>query len=341
MPEIQINKIHKNSSYIPQEDATQQMTDFIEKIFDALSVDNNIFDAEQIFDYILSYIKKYDRVMYAPITAQVYFCCKKDENDRSIGSLMSNIDLLIKYVQGEKIAKRIDESEPDEKKILKDTRKAIFKIYDHVNLAQRQYQELKQTEEEYRKMFDKSIDPIKEKLQSDVEDVTKKINDIYSQLLTIVGIFTALAFLLFGGITSLGNVFNNTQLPVLKLIIVACIWSLGILNTVFVFLFCIEKITSLDFGNSEKKQYSIFRKYLIVWWSDFFIIAILTLTSWLYYIQNREIFKWFESFCKAEPEITSVTGFAIIAGIIGFVMRKLYEATKLCHNDKKKEDLQK
>lgn len=62
------------------------------------------------------------------------------------------------------------------------------------------------------------------------EDMSKEMN---SQLLTMIGIFTALAFLVFGGINSLDNVFSE-GVPVLKLMVVGSVWGLCILNLVFV-----------------------------------------------------------------------------------------------------------
>ena len=54
-------------------------------------------------------------------------------------------------------------NKPQDKKIYEDTEKVLIKIWDHVNLAQTQYSGLKQTDEEYRKKFDNSIEPIQGK----------------------------------------------------------------------------------------------------------------------------------------------------------------------------------
>lgn len=323
--------------------STQAMTDQVLEFCEKLLIDGSKFNDEKredVFNLIYQYIKINHRILYSPISNLIYTWFDKESIETAeakLATMVTNLQYVSSFIETEKYKSRVESVRGNEveEKHYYDTEKAILKIWDHVNLAQQQYRTLKQSEDEYKEKFNKSISPIKKDLEKNVKIVTEKIKDIYSQLLTIVGIFTALAFLLFGGITSLGNIFNNTQLPVIKLIIVGCIWSLGILNTVFVFLFCIEKITSLDFGNSEKMHYSIFRKYLIVWWSDFFIFSILLLSSWLYYIQNREILNWFENFCKDKPMITSIVGFVIIAFIIVFIMWRLYTATKSCHKEEK------
>ncbi len=65
-------------------------------------------------------------------------------------------------------------------------------------MAQTQYSGLKQTDEEYKRKFQNSITPFQKELMKDMN----------AQLLTMVSIFTALAFLVFGGISSLGSICN-------------------------------------------------------------------------------------------------------------------------------------
>lgn len=69
-----------------------------------------------------------------------------------------------------------------------------------------QYIMLKQTDEEYDEKF-------KARISSFKEDMSKDMN---AQMITMVGIFTALAFLIFGSISSLDGIFENTALPIFK-----------------------------------------------------------------------------------------------------------------------------
>lgn len=321
--------------------STQAMTDQVIEFCTQLLIDGSKFDEEKrenVFDLIYQYIKTNHRILYSPISNLIYTWFDKESSktaEKKLATMTANLQYVSSYIETEKYKQRLKsvQGSKNEEKYYYDTEKAILKIWDHVNLAQQQYRTLKQSEDEYKDKFNRSISPIKDELELKVKEVTKKIDDIYSQLLTIVGIFTALAFLLFGGLTSLGNIFNNTQLPILKLIIIGCIWGIGILNTIFVFLFCIEKITNLDFGNSKKNKYPIFRKYLIVWWSDFFLLSMVALSSWAYYIQNRKILNWFENICKTQPQIATILGFVIIILLICLMGKILYRKTKACHID--------
>ena len=49
---------------------------------------------------------------------------------------------------------------------------------------------------------------------------------------------------------------------------VGLIWGLCIFNLIYVFLFCVGKMTHLNFKSTDDPDATIFQKYPIVWWSD-------------------------------------------------------------------------
>ena len=185
-------------------------------------------------------------------------------------------------------------------------------------MAQMQYSSLKQTDEEYKKKFNASIEPIK-------DNITKDLN---AQLLTMVGIFTALAFLIFGGISSLDNIFANQEIPILKLMIVGSVWGLCILNLIFVFLFCVGKMTKLKITSTNEPDATIFQKYPIVWWSNLVSVSIMILSMWGYYITKRNIHTWFDQICFKNPMWATIIGTGVILAVIIFITCKLIKATK-------------
>lgn len=312
-----------------EKDLTEEMTEKISGLCTALLTDNSKFEKEKIFDEILDYISTYDRILYAPISNTIYACYNDhdiEEGRRLIGTLNSNIIAVVNYSQGELIANKINTSKDEKKKKLTDTKKAILKIWDHINLAQQQYSALKQTDEEYRTKFDESIAPIKENIE----------RDINSQLITLVGIFTALAFLIFGGISSLDNAFSHSELPLLKLMITGSIWGLCILNLIFVFLFCIGKMTNLNFTSTEDKDATIFQKYPIVWWCNFLVISIMFMSMWGYYITQKNIHTWFDTLCLNSPIWATIIGSGLILVVITITAYKLIKATKYTNGHDKK-----
>lgn len=193
-----------------------------------------------------------------------------------------------------------------------------MKIWDHINLAHQQYSALKQSDAEYEEKFNKKMIPIK-------EDLSK---DLSQQLLTMVSIFTALAFLIFGGISSLDNIFANQEIPILKLMIVGSVWGLCILNLIFVFLFCVGKMTKLKFTSTDNSDATIFQKYPIVWWSNLVIVSVMILSMWGYYITKRNIHTWFDQICFKDPMWATIIGTGVILVAIIDITCKLIKATK-------------
>ncbi|MFW5670184.1 MAG: hypothetical protein ACOCM4_13265 [Acetivibrio ethanolgignens] len=150
----------------------------------------------------------------------------------------------------------------------------------------------------------------------------------------MVGIFTALAFLIFGGISSLDSIFSNAELPVLKIIIIGSVWGLCIINLVFVFLFCISKMANFKLESIDKEDASIFQKYPIVWWSNFVIISIMLFCMWGHYLMRRNINNWFDKLCLSHPELATIAGGIIILGVVIRIGKILLKETK--YNPKEK-----
>lgn len=249
-------------------DIIQEKTQAIIGFFLLLKTENSEFDEKKAFDVLLDYIKSHDRILYAPISNEIYDQYNKNTPEvaeRTLATISSNMEKLTTYTWSEEYKSKLNSENADLQKHYEDTRKAILKIWDHINLAQQQYSVLKQSDSEYKEKFEKLISTYK-------EDMTK---DMSNQLLTMVSIFTALAFLVFGGISSLDNIFSSQGIPLLKLMCIGSVWGLCILNLVFVFLFCVSKMTHQKFESTDNPNADIFERYAIVWWTNLTILAIL------------------------------------------------------------------
>ena len=156
--------------------------------------------------------------------------------------------------------------------------------------------------------------------------MTKEMN---AQLLTLVSIFTALAFLVFGGISSLDNIFSLSEIPLLKIIASGLVWGLCIFNLIFVFLFCVGKMTHLNFKSTDSPDATIFQKYPIVWWCDLLLVSLLLICLWLYFMQREEISIWFINICVKNTELSSVIGTIMLLGVIIFMGWRLAIATNI------------
>lgn len=323
MPNIVVNRVTKNEKEkeFVHDEQMQKMQIEIEKVFQSMMVKQDQFEKEKTFDDLYSYILAYDRILYSPISNLIYSSYENGQDGDVIGTLQSNLDALLSYVSNPQVIenKKSDLKDAKSKKRVDDTKKAIIKIWDHVNLANQQYKVLKQTDDEYNKKFQVRIADYK-------ETMTKEMN---AQLLTLVSIFTALAFLFFGGISSLDNIFSLSEIPLLKIIASGLVWGLCIFNLIFVFLFCVGKMTHLNFKSTDSPDATIFQKYPIVWWCDLLLVSLLLICLWLYFMQREEISIWFINICVKNTELSSVIGTIMLLGVIIFMGWRLAIATNI------------
>ena len=213
-----------------------------------------------------------------------------------------NISSAVEYAYSSKI------QDDGKKELVQRTKRSILKLYDHFNLATAQ-RELARTDDSIVNIVDKKVSPFKEELMKDMS----------SQLITLVGIFTAIAFVVFGGITSLSSVFssiNNT--PVSKIIMLALLWGISISNCIYVLLYCIGILT-------KNKSSILFGEGKIPLWSNLILITLFLLSAWFYYISSRNIDQWFVQFRENYQIFISIFGFIFILGLsflAGFFIRK-------------------
>ena len=273
------------------------------------------------FAALKKYIRNYDRILYFVISEIIYADDEEDLDGKKIGTILSNLENLVKYVSNESvISDYITAAKTeDEKKAVYDTKKAVWKIWDHVNLAHKQYLSLKQSDKEYDDKFKIRINEFKSNI----------VNEMNGQLLSMVGIFTALAFILFGGIDSMANIFSTVgTTSLLKLAIIGCIWGLCILNVVFVFLFCVGKMTNSLFKSTKRTDASFFQRYPVVCWTDFVLLVLITLFSWMYYSIQIGADLWIKEIIEINPTLVSIIGLVIILLIIIGITKWLIEKTK-------------
>ena len=284
-------------------------------VFTFLGYDNKNFKPEIVFKLLFQYIKRYERILYSTISNIVYMLINGDDlgtrglTPDNFGTLISNIEKLIEYINDDRnIATHKQAASREDGKYIDDTKKAVWKIWDHVNLAHRQYRVLKQTDGEYDVKFETRIEKFQNK-------ITREMN---AQLLTIVGIFTALSFILFGGISSAQNILLALkETSLLKLMIIVFCWTLGMLDIMFVFFFCIAKMNMADFKVSVSCS-SFWQRYPVFCWVNFILISLISTLSWIYFCSVNNSILWLSSVTYAYPKITTISGLVLICACIIF-----------------------
>ncbi len=254
-------------------------------------LDSRKCELKEVYELLKAYDKEYHRVLYSAISNYVFIAMgnvkPKEGGDEQL-PLQFEIENLVQFAR----------KQGDEKML-----RIIIKLYDHINLAIRQYTCLRESADEYKKKFESNIEPFKNEL----------VRETNSQLLTLVGMFTALAFLIFGGISSLDNLFSEmNDLPMLKLVALGCVWGMCILNLIFIFLVCIGRMIHLPFKFTDKPDATIREKYSVVWVSDLILLLLLIFSLGVLYIDKYELNKWFVNWTKENP----VLFFALFAFIL-------------------------
>lgn len=308
------------------ENKIEEMTIDIKNILDSSFMKTTKdFNAYDCIKLINNYIKEHDRLLYSVISNYIFELKNQDP-----GIFITNLDFLTQFVLSNKYNEEYlgnNKSNSQLEEYLK-VKKTILKLWDHVHLALYQFDNLKQSDEEFKRKFIKNIEPVNTEVNKQLNEFTKGMN---SQLISLVGIFTAMSFLVFGAINSLDDIFKNAQsIPILQIMIIGSIWGLCITNLVFIFMFFVSKMTKLEIKSCYRKDATLVEKYPLVFWSELVIIFILTSCSWLYYIDSQNIGKWFVNLGEKWPIFISVGGFVLIGVIFGFCVKKLNEKHNQC-----------
>lgn len=286
--------------------AIQTRHNDIEVICAQLSVSVLSFDVKTTYDMIFQYIAKHKRWLYADISGYLFQC-----NERTIASFLSNLDGLQNYIYD-----KFQEADESDKEKLSQMVLAIDKLWDHSNLAQKQNMSLHDSEEAFTSKFEKNLIPFKATFS----------HEMNMQFISLIAIFTALSFLVFGGITFLSNILESaTHVPILELIIVGCIWSICILNLVFMFMYFASKLSGISMSQSADSETKLIRKYPLWVWSNFALLFIFSVTCWIYFINYSGSDKWFVLLSQTHSKCVSIIGLIVIGIVFGIIAIALFK----------------
>lgn len=303
-PEIDMIKQYPqgsvSSTSVPVHDL-QEWNEDIKTICKQLAVTSDAFNAERTYKNVESFILKHKRWLYSAVSTFLFAC-----DEQVLSTFISNLDGLREYAYCQ-VALCL----PNEKAKTRQSQKlatAIDKLWDHSNLAQTQNQSLHDSDKTFAARFDKNLIPFK-------AEFTHEMN---MQFISLIAIFTALSFIVFGGISSLDNLFADVgKVPILELMIVGSIWSFCIINLVFVFIYFVAKLTKLNIKTSNQEDASLSQRYPFFVWSNFLIMLILAICCWLHYIDYANAGGWFLSLSKTHDVYTTIGGVVLIGIAFG------------------------
>ncbi|MDB2103620.1 hypothetical protein PMW00_11365 [Clostridium paraputrificum] len=335
MVKIDFTKNVSKTKTTNEDDKIYFMKRYLLDICEELSISSDKFNEQsvnRVIKKLQQYMDRYDRIIYHVFSDYVF------ENENIHGTLATNLDFVIesvlknsykqKYIKTIKrqiekkfsYAKDISEQmyenwiEEEEDKQYNNMKKTILKLYDHINLAIHQYSTLKESDKEFGVKIMKHLDPVKNEVDKKMNDELSNFSSSFtSQLLAIIGIFTAMSFMVFGSLDSLGGIFENiTNAHTLKTIIFISLWGLCISNLIFVFMYFIGRLVKAT--RNEENNYGI--TYLLhkklVCLADLILVTVLAISSWLYFVDFKDVGSWFVNIVQSKPILSS----GIVIGVI-------------------------
>lgn len=252
---LQKNRVDENSNEI-----LSQMSRAMENLCHELSSTSINFDSNHFIEEVRKYINNFDRILYLSITGYIF---QMDDGNRS--TFLTNISNVREYVFGDEYKEKCLKDDMDDYDKIK---LIILKMWDHSNLAFLQYSSFKENKEYFN-------DFVQAKL-SDTEN--KVVQSMNTQVISVVAIFTALAFIVFGGISSLSSIIttlaNSNEVELI--IAVACIWGIALVDLIYMFIYLILKITKPELND----------KYIRHWIIGINIVLfiLLTVSMFIYYV---------------------------------------------------------
>lgn len=239
-------------------DDLEEIPKDLKKLFKNLvetKVDNENIKKSLIQD-ILRIKEIHNRFLYSQITAICYDLKDREEEE----NIIWNLKRLYYYSK--------EYNNEDEYLI-------VFKLYDHVNLAFKQSNRFKNISKNFDEKMEQEKKGVRMATKAAIDSVEKTKGKLMGELISLIGIFTALSFVLFGGISSIGSLTNsieavlNNNYDISIIYKPIIIWGIVMFNVLYLFMYFIFKLT----GNSRsifkedglcKKIKLFFSKYSLV-----------------------------------------------------------------------------
>lgn len=232
-------------------------TDLLLSIF---SSDEFMMEEEALADNLRKIAKYYDkngRHQYHIISRFVYM--KMGEGEDIVSYILNNIESMLTFIsyrkaKCEKIVSKISKLHIDD--IILD----LEKLYDHVALEEERLinngnviqSSKNEIERNVINTFNSISDSFENNYKRKVDETSEALN---ANIITVVGLFSAIIFVFFGGVTALSDVINailgiekkeDLALPLIIILLVGFI----LFNIIFLLLYSISKIVDKNIGCS-------------------------------------------------------------------------------------------
>ena len=275
-------------------------------------------DCDEWISLLEEYVAQHrNRIYYSAISNCVF---KMDEQQFS--DFLSNMGEVVDYATEH--SQRDEDWQSEDRQ---DLYRTVIKFYDHANLAHQQQVTFSSKKEALREDVKNEVHAT---LDPKISEITKEMT---SQLVGLISIFTALSFIVFGGISSLESMVTSLEGTldkydsVLPILILAMAWAFCMMNLLFGFMYFVIRITHLRKPVDENAK-NVVQRYPVVFLCDYVIMALLILFSGMWFAKKAKVGSGFYKFWVSDhPNITFIAAilvFVVVFAILGIILLNLY-----------------
>lgn len=286
------------------------MTSALEEIVAYLLANPSDFNPDRTFNCICKYYSRFPRILYSKFCQMIYVF--EDDDQETIQGVLANTEKLNAFAIKQTTFSAY--TSMFRKEVVEKAQKATFKIIDFLGLAVNQKQEWVKNDELLSKQAKAAI--------------LNESKTLTSQLITMVSIFTALSFLVNGGLALTEIITVNLDVPLSKLLCIVFGGGLVFTNIIFVFLFCISKMTNLSFKSSKRRDANFFQRYPVVCWVNYLLSFLFLSALFGYYFTLHQTFRVVGQKPLVLPGIGLVIGLIVCVVIYFFAGKKLIRLSK-------------
>lgn len=248
--------------------------------------------------------------------------CVFKMDEQQFSDFLSNMGEVVDYATEH--SQRDEDWQSEDRQ---DLYRTVIKFYDHANLAHQQQVTFSSKKEALREDVKNEVHAT---LDPKISEITKEMT---SQLVGLISIFTALSFIVFGGISSLESMVTSLEGTldkydsVLPILILAMAWAFCMMNLLFGFMYFVIRITHLRKPVDENAK-NVVQRYPVVFLCDYVIMALLILFSGMWFAKKAKVGSGFYKFWVSDhPNITFIAAilvFVVVFAILGIILLNLY-----------------
>ena len=243
---------------------------------------------------LCEYQRKYPRLLYSSLSNKVFQLSEKD-----FGLLETNLDKIKEYAIARDLFADAEKS------------RAFLKFYDHINLAHRQQVMFSTNKEDLKRQFDEFASPV-------ISNITKEMT---GQLVGLIGLFTALSFIVFGGISSMSGIMEalestaKIQSSILPVLIVAIAWAFCMMNLLFAFMYFVIRVTQLPKPVDDNAK-NVVQRYPVIFLTNYILLVLFLIFGALWFAECNGIGQGLFNLALQQGDLIFIGGSLLILGVI-------------------------